>query len=455
LVIRFVIARLRGTRHFFSPMKLSLPVALSFTLALPALAENWPQWRGPNLDGTSPEKNLPVTWSAEKGVKWKTPMPGFSGATPIVWGDSIFVSSPDENKNLLLLCLNKKDGAIRWKQQLGEGDINKGRGNMASPSPVTDGKTVWVLYGTGDLAALDFQGQVRWKRNLGADYGRFSINWIYGSSPLLFDGRLYVQVLQRSPAPPDYPGIAGTAGERESYLLALDPQTGKTLWKQARPSDAQLESLESYATPVPHRSGGRTQLLIAGGDFLSGHDPATGRELWRGFGINPQRGEWMRLVPSPVSAGDLAIVCGPKKQAMIAFRTDLTGDITEKGVAWKFDEMKTPDVCTPVYWNGKLFALDGDSHTLTCFEAKSGQKLWQGEVPERGTVIRASPTLADGRLYIVNEKGTTHVIDATANEFKLLATNALPDESNARGTIAVSDGLLFLRGTQYLYCIGK
>ena len=435
-----------------TPLRLSLVAALTVTCT--ARAENWPQWRGPKLDGTSPEKNLPVEWSAEKGVKWKTPMPGVSGATPVIWGDSIFVTSPDKTENLLLLCVNKKDGAVRWQKQIAEGNITKRNGNMASPSPVTDGRTVWALFGNGALAALDFQGKILWQRNLGADYGRFAINWIYGSSPLLFDGRLYVQVLQRSPAPPDYPGLAGAAGDRESYLLALDPATGKTLWKHIRPSDAQLESLESYATPVPHVQGGKTQLLIAGGDFLSGHDPATGQELWRGFGINPQRGEWMRLVTTPVSAGDLAIICGPKKQAMLAFKTDGSGDVSESKLAWKFDEKKTPDVCTPVFWDGKLFALDGDSHTLTCFDPKTGEKKWQGDVPGRGIVIRASPTIADGKMYIVNEKGTTHVLDATAGELKILATNELPDE-NVRGSIAVSDGHLFIRGTQFLYSIGR
>ncbi len=435
-----------------SPLRLAA-VTLAFTFT--ASAENWPQWRGPNLDGTSPEKNLPVEWSVEKGVKWKTPLPGFSGATPAIWGDSIFVSSPDENKNLLLLCLNKKDGTVRWKVQLGEGDINKGKGNMASPSPVTDGKTVWALFGTGDLAALDFQGKILWKRNLGTDYGKFAIMWLYGSSPLLFDGRLYVQVLQRSPAPADYPGLAGSAGDRESYLLALDPQTGKTQWKHVRTTTATIEAMESYATPVPHKVGGKMQLLVVGGDCLTGHNPATGQELWRGYGLNPKQGAFMRVVPSPVSAGNLAIACGPKKEPLLAFHTDRTGDISETGVAWKLDEDKTPDVCTPVYSNGKLYALDGDkSHTLTCFNAKTGEKLWEGQVPESGTVIRSSPTLADGKLYIVNEKGTTYVIDATASEFKLLATNVLPDE-NVRGTIAVSDGQLFIRGTQFLYCIGK
>jgi len=436
-----------------SAMKLLLTAAaLAFTLS--AHATNWPQWRGPSLDGTSPEKDLPLHWSAEKGVKWKTPLPAFSGATPAIWGDSIFVTSPDANKNLLLLCLKKSDGSIRWQKPLAEGDINKGKGNMASPSPVTDGKTVWVLFGTGDLVALDFQGHILWRRSLAADYGKFAIMWIYGSSPLLYEGRLYVQVLQRSPAPEDYPGLGGAGGERESYLLALDPQTGKSLWKQVRKTTAVIESMESYATPVPHKVGGKTQILVLGGDCLTGHDSATGKELWRGYGVNPKSGQFMRIVPSPVSAGELAIVCGPKKEAMLAFRTDLTGDITESGLVWKFDEKRTPDVCTPVYANGRLYALDGDSHTLTCFHARTGEKIWQGEVPERGTVIRASPTLADGRLYIVNERGSAHVVDATADEFKILATNVLPDE-NVRGSIAVSDGCLFIRGAQYLYCIGK
>ena len=437
----------------FSPTRLAALLVLVSTFS--SRAENWPQWRGPAHNGSSTEKNLPVTWSAEAGVKWKTPLPGPSGATPAVWGDSVFVSSADAAKNLHLLCINKKDGAVRWQKQLATGDINKGKGNMASPSPVTDGKTVWVLFGTGDLVALDFAGKILWQRNLGADYGKFAIMWIYGSSPLLYDGRLYVQVLQRTPAPADYPAMAGSAGDRESYLLALEPATGKTLWKHVRPTDAKLESMESYATPVPHiGADGKAQILVVGGDCVSGHDPATGAELWRGFGLNRKRGEWMRIVPSAVSAGGLAVASGPKKEPMLAFRTDLRGDISEKGVAWTFDEKKTPDVCTPAYWDGKLFVLDGDSHVLTCIDPKTGEKKWQGEIPDRGTVIRSSPTVADGKLYCVNERGTTYVVDAAAGEFKLLATNVLPDDA-VRGSIAVSDGHLFLRGAAFLYCIGQ
>ncbi len=437
-------------------MKRTLPLlllALFSTLA--ARGENWGQWRGPAFNGSSPEKGLPSKWSMTEGVKWSVPLPGVSGATPAIWGDSIFLSSTDAGKNLLLLCLERKDGKVRWQKMVVEGgNIDKGRGNMASPSPVTDGKTVWALYGTGDLVAYDFAGQELWKRNLGADYGKFAIMWTYGSSPLLYGGKLYVQVLQRSPAPADYPGMAGAAGDRESYLLALEPGTGKTLWKHVRQTEARLESAESYASPIPHvGADGKAQVLLVGGDCLTGHDAETGTELWRGFGINRKRGEWNRVVPSPVSAGGLAIACGPKKEQVVAFKTDLKGDVSEAGLAWSFDEKKTPDVCTPAVVDGKLLVLDGDSQTLTCLDAITGVKKWQGNLGDR-TVIRSSPTVADGKLYAINEKGTVFVC-GTGDAFELLATIPMGGAEGTRSSIAVAGGQLFIRTTEALHCVGK
>ena len=387
-------------------------------------------------------------------MKWTAPLPGPSGATPAVWDDSIFVTSPDAQKNLLLLCLDRKDGNVRWQKQIAIGDLTVGRGNMASPSPVTDGKSVFILYGTGDLAALDFDGNIKWQRNLGTDYGRFAYMWLYASSPLLFEGKLYIQTLQRNPAPNNYPALAGGDPARESTLLALDPETGKTLWKHVRPTDAKDESQESYATPVPHfGADGKAQLLLVGGDCLSAHDPATGEELWRGNGLNPRKRGDMRIVASPVSAGGLAIACGPKKEPMLAFRTDGKGDITTTGLAWKNEERKTPDVCTPAFDGQHLYVVDGDGHTLTCFDPKTGEKKWTGELPDR-TVIRSSPTVADGKVYIVNEKGTV-IVCAAGDEFKVLATIPMGDAEGTRASLAVSGGQLFLRTTQALYCVGK
>ena len=429
---------------------------LAALLALSSItghAENWPQWRGPAFNGTSPDTGQPTTWTKET-VKWTAPMPGPSGATPVVWDDNVFVSSPDAEKNLNLICLDRKDGKVRWQKQISSGDITKGKGNMASPSPVTDGKMVWALYGNGDIAALDFTGKILWQRHLGEEYGRFSINWIYGSSPLLFDGRLYIQVLQRNPAPPDYPGLAGGSPERESYLLALDPTTGKNIFKVTRTSEAKLESQESYATPMPHIGpDGKAQILIVGGNCLTSHDPKTGKELWRGYGLNPKDGEWMRLVPSAVSAAGLAIVAGPKKEALLAFGTDGKGDVSVSGLAWKVDERIAPDVCTPAFYNGKLLVLNGDTKTLMCLDPKSGEKKWQGPL-ETKVVIRASPTVADGKVYIIDEKGTVFVCSA-GDEFQLLATIPMGDAEGTRASIAASTGQLFIRTTQALYCVGK
>ncbi len=418
-----------------------------------AQAENWPQWRGPTLNGISTETGLPTTWTRDT-VKWAAPMPGPSGASPVVWGDTIFVSSPDAEKNLTLLAVNRKDGSVRWQQQIATGDITKGRANMTSPSPVTDGKAVYALYGTGDLVALDFNGKTLWKRNLSEEYGRFAYMWLYGSSPLLFNGKLYIQVLQRSPAPPDYPGQAGGSPERESYLLCVDPATGKNLWKHNRPSDALNESQESFGTPTPHTGpDGKTQILVVGGDCLSAHDPETGAELWRGAGLNPTKRGDMRMVPTPVSVGALAVAMGPKKGPTLAFRTDLKGDISESGVAWRFDEKKTPDVCTPVFYQGKLFVLDGDSRTLSALNPKTGEKIWQGELPTRA-VIRSSPVAADGKLYFIDEKNNVFVT-GTGDQFELLGNIPMGDSEGTRATIAVSNGQLFIRTPQALYCVGK
>jgi outer membrane protein assembly factor BamB len=432
----------------------SLPtIALLAVTALTAHAENWPQWRGPLLNGTSPETGLPTTWTKET-VKWTTPMPGPSGASPIVWGDTVFVCSPDEDKNLVLIAVNRKDGAILWKKQIGTGDITKGRANMASSSPVTDGQAVYVMFGTGDLAAVDFKGSILWKRNLSQEYGRLSFNWIYGSSPLLFDGKLYLQVLQRNPAPADYPGQAGGDTARESYLLCLDPKNGKNIWKQVRTTTAIAESQESFGTPVPHVGpDGKTQILVVGGDCLTAHDPATGAELWRGYGLNPTKRGDMRIVPSPVSVGALAVAGGPKKGPLLAFQTGLKGDISDKGVAWKFDEKRTPDVCTPVFYKGKLFVLDGDSRTLSALDPKTGEKKWQGELPTRA-VIRSSPVAADGKLYFIDEKNNVFVV-GTGDQFELLANIPMGDSEGTRATIAVSSGDLFIRTPQALYCVGK
>ncbi|MCC2668365.1 MAG: outer rane biosis protein BamB, partial [Armatimonadetes bacterium] len=287
--------------------------------------QNWGNWRGPNFNGSSDEKGLPAKFSPTEGVKWSTAMPGPSAATPIIWGDSVFVSSTDMGaKQLLAICLDRATGKVRWLQSVGSGYKTAGQGNevqlddrsnYASPSPVTDGKRVIFFYGNGDLVALDFKGKKLWSRNLQQDYGDFGFSFTFSSSPQLYEGRLYMQVLQRNRPI----GARGKQGA-ESFLLAMDPATGKEQWRVVRPAPGLEESLEAYSTPIPFVHNGRKEILIAGGDILSGHDPATGRELWRWGTYNQDpddpgskhRRKDFRLVPSPVAGGGVVLGCGPK-----------------------------------------------------------------------------------------------------------------------------------------------
>src|SRR5512133_2486615 len=333
--------------------------------------EVWPQWRGPFYNGSTSATNLPVSWSKTEPVAWTAPLPGYSGATPIIWGDLVFVSSPNPEKELLLICLDRKTGQVRWQNKVASGDRDRGRNNMASPSPVTDGKSVIVLFATSDLAAFDFSDKEMWKRNLAADYGKFANMWIYGSSPLLYDGKLFIQVLQRSPVPADYAHARDEKPERDSYLLCLDPATGKDLWRHIRKTEAQDESMEAYSTPIPLHAPSGTEIIIAGGNYVTAHRAQDGAELWRCAGLNDRGEHSWRTVPSPVAGASLVFACGPKRDPVIAIKDGGRGLVTDSHLAWKSKEFSS-DCVTPLYYQDKLFVLDGDRQVLTCVDPLTG-----------------------------------------------------------------------------------
>ncbi len=424
--------------------------ALGLAAPGPVGAENWPQWRGPFFNGATTETNLPVAWSATNNVAWVAPLPGPSAATPAIWGDDVFVSSTDAEHRLLLLCFDRRSGQRRWQQPLGTGDFSKGNNNLASPSPATDGRAVYALFGSGDLAALDPAGRVLWARNLGRKFGRFAIMWLYGSSPLLWNGRLYVQVLQRQP--PSYAHAADDRPARESYLLCLDPQTGKDLWRHVRATDAQDESMESYATPIPRRGPDGDEILVVGGDCVTAHRADTGAELWRCYGLNPKRDPWRRVVPSAVTSGDLVFACGPKHEPLMAIRAGGRGLVTDSHTVWT-STASTPDVCTPLVYQGRLFVLDGDRKHMACLDPQTGAVQWEGTLPVEG-IIRASPTGADGKVYCLSEGGTVVVLSA-GDTFKILSTVNMDGEGPCRASVAVAGGQLFIRTARNLYCIGR
>jgi len=425
-------------------------VGLALVLAASVRAENWPQWRGPFFNGSTTEAGLPAHWSKTDDVAWAAALPGYSGATPAIWEDSVFVSSPDPQENLLLICLERKTGQVRWQKVVAAGNREKGRNNLCSPSPVTDGHSVFILFGTGDLAAFDFSGKEVWRRQLEKDYGHFSINWLYGSSPMLYGGRLYVEVIQSKPRDGMAHGHDGTAGG-DSFLLCLDAATGQNVWRHVRPTDAVAESQEAYTTPIPCEGTSGPEILVVGGNYATAHSPATGEEIWRCGGLNVRGERSWRLVPSPVAAEGMIIACGPKRDPVLGIRDGGKGLVTDTELAWRFKEFPS-DCVTPLVYRKQLYVLDGDRQMMTCLDPKTGQKKWQGSLGVH-EIFRASPTGADAKIYCLSENGTAVVLDA-GDEFKILSTVPM-DEGPVRSSIAVAHGQLFIRTAQHLYCVGK
>jgi outer membrane protein assembly factor BamB len=428
--------------------------ALCLSMLLVAVAaraeDNWAQWRGPNFNGSTTAKNLPDTIAKEDAL-WSTAMPGHSNGTPIVWGDRIFTTAQQGDGKLVAVCLNKKDGQIAWQKDISDVSTNKGRNDSATPSPVTDGKTVIFLFGSGDLAAFDMDGKQIWKRNLQKDHGRWNYQWHYGASALLYKGKLYVPVLHRDVPESNWGGPKPGDSLSDSYLLAINPETGTDLWKAIRPNEARAESKESYATPIPWERPARTEILVTGGDCVTGHDPETGKELWRAGGWNPQKQNSWRLVPSAVTSEGLVFVCPPKGGQILAFREGGSGEVTESHRAWKASGL-TSDVCVPLVYKGNLYVLDGDKRQLFCVDPLTGKQKWAGTLDSRNAVFRASPTGAEGRLYMMNEAGDVFV--CSADEFKVLSKTSLGG-GGSRGSVVAVDGMILVRTGDKVWAFGK
>ena len=410
---------------------------LMMSLATGVVASaNWPTWRGPAGDGVSAERNLPVKWSPTENIAWKLQLPQWSGATPVIWGDTIFLNVAEaDGNNLSLWAVSRASGQVLWKRPLSTGNNRQRKQNMSSPSPVTDGTIVWVMTGTGFLRAFDFKGTELWVRDIQKDYGRFGLNWGYANSPLLHDSDLFVPVMH------------GMKTDDPSYMLRIDGKTGKTEWRVERPTKAIRESPDSYSTPALVRVGKGHEIVLNGGDVVTGHDPATGKELWRSDGLNPQNDPNYRIVASPVVSGDI-VIAPTRERPMLALRAGGRGDVTASHKLWDFQN--GPDVPTPVT-DGTYVYVVNDRGITYCMELKTG-KLVYG--PERLTpaTYSASPLLADGKIYITSEDGVTSVYKA-GPKFELLAENKMDDYTLS--SIAVKEGQLFLRTAGWLWVIGQ
>lgn len=436
--------------------RLSLLAASLVIIALSrarALDANWPQWRGPNSNGsTTAARDLAVSWDQTQNVRWRAKLPSWSAATPIVWGETIFVTSAEEGftslregsrgsgaagrDKIFLLAVSRKDGSIRWQQQIDSGNQLYRKQNSASPSPITDGKNVWIMTGNGKFACFTMDGKEVWKRDIQADYGHFGLNHGYASTPLLHGARLYVEVLH------------GMKTDDPSYVFAVDKNSGKTLWKAERPTDAISESPDNYATPQVASVGGKLQLVISGADYVTGHDLDTGKELWRIGGFNPTNNSFNRTIASSLVIGGNVFTPSTRGRPFIAFRAGGSGDITGKNELWTNN--MGADVPTPTT-DGKYIYVLKDNGTMNCLEALTGKAVYESQRIGVGT-YSSSPLLADGKLYCINEEGTTTVVKAGPS-FEILGVSKL-DSHTLASPVAV-DNQIFIRTGNYLYCIQK
>jgi outer membrane protein assembly factor BamB len=408
---------------------------LVLSVASAAPATDWHNWRGPMATGESAAQNLPLRWSSQDNVAWTLPLPSGSGSTPIVAGERVFFNVI-EGDQVHLWCADLRTGSVLWKRPLGSAAGHTHRKhNMSTPSPVTDGRRIHAMTGNGALKTFDLDGRELWARDIQKDYGRFGLNWGYGSSPLLVSDTLYVQVLH------------GMNTDDPSYLLGLDGATGRTRFRVERPTAAVQESPDSYSTPTAVRRGEALEIVVTGGDVVTGHDPATGRELWRADGLNPGNDGNYRIVASPVAVGDL-VVAPTRIRPMLALRAFGRGDVTKSHRLWSFDN--GPDVPTPATDGKDLYVLT-DKGLLYCLDLATG-KTHYGPQRLRTATYSASPLLADGKVYAISEEGITSVVKA-GPRFELLAENVL-DGYTLSSPVATGNQLL-IRTQHALYCLGR
>lgn len=415
-------------------------VALLFVHS--AQAENWPQWRGAKLNNISNETDLPISWSRDENVAWKLPLPGPGGASPIVWEDRIFLTAAEGNK-LLLLCVST-DGKELWRVTVGEGNktARGDEGNSASPSPCTDGKHVWSFMGNGALGCYDFNGKEVWNFNMQDRYGKFDIQFGMTSTPVLDGDRLYFQLIHGD----------GDAATQEAQVICLDKNTGDEIWKQPRPSKAYAENEHAYASPTIYRDGEREFLLTHGADLIIAHDFDTGEEIWRSGGLNPpdHYDRTLRLVASPTTADGVIIAPSAKRSPLIALRPDGSGDITDSKTYRLWTDERTPDVPTPVIYDGLVY-LCMENGNVSCLDAKTGEAHYREKRTHRQK-HRASPIYADGHIYLTARDGRVTVIKA-GPEFEVVSVNEL--EESLAASPAISNGTIYLRTFENLWAIRK
>ncbi len=389
-----------------------------------AEAENWPNWRGPRLDGSSAEPHIPTQWSTNQHVAWRTELPGAGHASPIVWGDRVFtVACVPDREERVLLCLERDSGRIRWERTVLNSRLERKHplNSHASSTPATDGERVYTSFLDGrtvQVTAHDFDGREVWARRPGT----FASQHGFSSSPLLYDDKVIVNC--------DHDG--------DGYIVALARTDGHELWRIERPNKTR-----SYCAPLIRTVAGREQMILTGTKCVTSYDPRNGHLHWIIDGPTEQ------FVASPVFSertGLVYITGGFPDHHILAIEPNGEGNVSATHIRWRTNK-GVAYVPSPII-AGDWFLVVSDSGVAHCFNAKTGEIAWQQRVGEH----HASLVSAGGLVYFVSDEGITRVV-RPGPTYDLVAQNSLGEKVFA--SPALSEGRLYLRGEHSLFCLSE
>lgn len=413
-------------------------VVTSILISLTAnglIAEDWPNWRGPEYSGSRAGASYPTQWAPDR-VKWKVPLPGKGASVPAVYGDRIYVTTPDDSIDTVIAF--DLEGKKVWETKFGKERPGKHKtlGTSSNSSPVTDGKGLFVYFKSGTLAGLEMDGTIRWKRNLAEEFGQQELYWDQGSSPVIVGDHLILPRLH--------------AGN--SWVAGFDVASGEIVWRTERNYQVPAENDNGYTTPVPIRHGDRNAVLVWCSDHVTTYAADTGELLWSSGGFNPEGMKLWPHIATPVVVDDIAVIPvgrDDRKQASVsALRLGGSGDVTETHRLWDTDDFGVY-VASPVAYGGKVYLLRHRGG-LVAIDPGTGKPHWEEAFPRAADAYYASPVVAGGILYAAREDGAVFAA-RIGDQFELLGENQMGEQILA--SPVPFDGKLLLRGESHLFCI--
>jgi len=418
-------------------------------LVLPAISiavfvqgsEQWSRFRGPNGQGISAATGLPIQWSATENIAWKTSIPGEGWSSPVIWNDHIFLTSTtNSGRECHLIAVDRKSGKILWNKSVFTQELKQKhpRNSHATPTPVTDGQRVYAVFPNGWFVALDFEGNSVWTNTELNFYSQHGL----GTSPIIYGDLLIIAINPSSKAEPLQ--LGWQLPWDQSYLLALDKNTGKERWRGMRGM-----SRISHSVPVVIQVHGEDQILSATGDVIQGFDPATGEPIW----TVQNSGE--PAVPTPAIGEGMVFMATSPSSPILGIKTDGKGDCTDTHVLWE-QKRNIPLTSSFLYVNSCLYSAS-DRGTFAAFEATTGELLWERRLEGRPD---SSPIYADGKIYVTTHLGMTTIFKPNADPkvpAEVIAVNEIDETggTTVQATLAVAENQLFLRTNKELWCIGK